>query len=98
MITSLHDQKHFQIALLYQQLKQRINKRSVQECLDSRLSEVWSYEWGLKPDEKQTIWGQMFGPNTAATGPVESESMRRMFSTIITIGYPQTGKILVHLA
>lgn len=93
MGSSVRDPKHFQLALLYQQLRQRINRRSVRAGAQPRQPENWSYEWGLKPEEKQTIWGQMFGPKTAATGPVESESMRRLFSTVITAGYHQGGKL-----
>ncbi len=92
MNSSLHDQKHFQLALLFQQLKQRVNKRSVQECPVPKQPEVWLYQRGLQPAEKEMIGGYMFGPNTAATGAVKSDSMRRLFPSAIANMFPQAGK------
>jgi len=64
----------------------------VQDLPRPKQPEVWSYEWGLKADEKEMIKDQMFGLNTAATGVVENESMRRIFPSTIGMMFPQLGK------
>lgn len=107
MAISLHenDNKNFQLALLFQQLKSKIHQRSFEEV---KVKTEWGYyhqprakpfshilpsSKGLTKAEQVYVEQSLFGHYS---GPWKTPAMERLLKGTLALGWPLPGKILCY--
>lgn len=88
MLGSPHDDKHFQLALLFL-IKPKLRRRSIRTLEESPADVNKSYEHGLSDREEQIIRYNMFGRDR---GAVDTPGMNRLLKSTLELGYSQPGK------